>query len=173
MPKVYRLPEALRPRLARPLGHLFTTAELSGREFVELVRRAPLVASVGDRVTETIGTTGREPDVQIVDGLENRKSRKPPDVRYTRLIEVENPPGTLSDETIMGVRSAFEGEKPVRVLVKGEEDLVAIPVIAMAPDSSMVFYGQPGEGIVAVRADKETKSRNREIMAEMGIPNDY
>ncbi len=141
MPKVYRLPEDLRSRLARPLGRLFTTSELSGTDFIALVSRATMVISVGDRVTETIGAAGREPDVQVVDGLENRRSRTPPQVRYARLIEVENPPGTISEETIRGIRSALEGEKPVRVLVKGEEDLVAIPAIAWPrsrPGSSTV-----------------------------------
>jgi len=39
----------------------------------------------------------------------------------------------------------------------------------MAPASAVVFYGQPGEGVVAIRADAITKSRNREILAKMGI----
>jgi hypothetical protein len=56
------------------------------------------------------------------------------------------------------------------VAVKGEEDLLALPVIALAPVSALVFYGQPGEGIVVVRADAESKSRIKAILAEIGIP---
>lgn len=170
MAKVHRLPDALRAELARPLGRLFPAAELAGSEFSRMLKTAQTVISVGDRVTETLGAAGRIPDVQIVDGLENRKERAPPSVHFARLIEVENPPGTLSEEAIEGVRSAFEGEKPARVMVRGEEDLMAIPVIALAPPDAVVFYGQPGEGIVAVVADKRTKARNRGILYEMGIP---
>jgi uncharacterized protein (UPF0218 family) len=129
-----------------------------------------MVITVGDRVTETIGGLGRTPDIQVVDGKENRKEREPPDVPYLRLIHVENPAATLTSEAIRGVRSAFVGKKPVRVMVDGEEDLMAIPVIAMAPVSAVVFYGQPGEGIVAVKANGRSKSRNRTILSEMGVP---
>jgi GTP-dependent dephospho-CoA kinase len=125
--------------------------------------------TVGDRVTETFGKLGRIPDVQLVDGLENRKKRETPDVPYKRQVKVRNPAGTITDEAINGIREAFRGAKPARVLVDGEEDLLAIPVIALAPESAVVFYGQPGEGIVAVKADAETKTRNRTILSEMGI----
>jgi uncharacterized protein (UPF0218 family) len=167
--KAYKLPERLRPRLAKPLGRLFSAEEVQGRAFESFVRGFPMVITVGDRVTETLGAMGRAPDVQVVDAKENRKEREPPDVPYARLIKVENPAGSLTKEAIEGVREAFRGKKPVRVLVDGEEDLVAIPAIALAPVSAVVLYGQPGEGIVAVRTDAGAKSRNRAILAEMGI----
>jgi GTP-dependent dephospho-CoA kinase len=161
LPGSHSLPEQLRPVLGKPLGALFTASELKGERFGDLIRDSRFVISVGDRVTETLGSLGRTPDVQVVDGKENRKGREPPDVPFARLIKVSNPPGTLTDEAIEGVRRAFEGMKPVRILVDGEEDLMAIPVIALAPVSAVVFYGQPGEGIVAVRSDAKSKSRNR------------
>ncbi len=169
MPKVYRLPEGLRTKLARPIGRLFSAEEVKGQSFAEVVREAPMVITVGDRVTETLGAQGRVPDVQVIDSLENRKERIPPDVAFARKIEVSNPPGTITDGAIEGIREALRGRKPVRVAVEGEEDLLAIPVIALAPVSAVIFYGQPGEGIVVVRADPESKSRNRAILAEIGI----
>lgn len=169
MPKVYMLPEDLRTRLARPLGRLFSTEEVKGQSFAEVVREATMVITVGDRVTETLGARGRVPDVQVVDSRENRKERTPPDVAYARRIEVGNPPGTITEDAIEGIKEALRGQKPARVAVKGEEDLLALPAIALAPLSAAIFYGQPGEGIVVVRADAESKSRNRAILAEMGI----
>jgi hypothetical protein len=170
LPKVYRLPKDLRARLARPIGRLFSAEEVKGRSFAEVVREAPMVITVGDRVTETLGAQGRVPDVQVVDSRENRKERTPPGVPYARRIEVENPPGTITESAIDGIRKALWGQKPARVAVKGEEDLLALPVIALAPVSALVFYGQPGEGVVAVRADAESKSRIKAILAEIGIP---
>jgi uncharacterized protein (UPF0218 family) len=162
----YRLPEGLRRKLAKPLGEV-----LQGREkgFADLVRRASMVVTVGDRVTQTLGEMGRTPDVQVVDGVERRERREPPDVPYRRLIRVRNPAGTITREAIEGMSEAFSGRKPVRVLVDGEEDLLAMLAVAMAPISSMVFYGQPGAGVVAVKVNAPSKARNRGLLAEMGV----
>lgn len=128
-----------------------------------------MVIAVGDRVTETLGKMGRTPDVQVVDGVERRAAREFPNVPYARLIRVRNPAGTLTATAITGMKKAFLGKKPVRVQVKGEEDLMAMLAIAMAPVSALVIYGQPGVGVVAVKTNAVAKARNRVILAEMGI----
>jgi uncharacterized protein (UPF0218 family) len=167
--RVYRLPVELRSTLARPLGTVFTEEEVGSPEFKKLVRDAPMVVTVGDRVTDTLGALGRTPEVQVVDGVERRQLRELPAVPYARLVKVKNPAGTVTAEAIGGMRRAFGGKKPVRVKVEGEEDLMAMLAIAMAPVSAVVYYGQPGEGVVAVKANAVSKSRNREILAKMGI----
>lgn len=170
MPKVHKLPERLRAKLAKPTGRLYSAEEIKGQKFASAVMEAPMVITVGDRVTETLGAMGRVPDVQVVDSLENRKERAPPEVAYARRISVENPPATITEGAMDAIREAFRGQKPVRVAVKGEEDLLAIPIIVLAPASALVFYGQPGEGIVVVKVDAESKSRNSALLAEIGIP---
>jgi len=167
--RVYKLPEELRSTLAQPLGTVFKGEEVDGPEFRKLVREAPMVVTVGDRVTDTLGNLGRTPDVQVVDGVERRSRRELPNVPFARLVRVRNPAGTLTAGAITGVRDALLGKKPVRVQVEGEEDLMAMLAIAMAPVSAMVFYGQPGVGVVAVKANGVSKSRNRAILAKMGI----
>jgi uncharacterized protein (UPF0218 family) len=166
---VYRLPNELRQRLAQPLGRVFSGDEAKGVDFQKLVRQSPMVVTVGDRVTDTLGEMGRTPDVQIVDGIERRTKRELPKVPYARLVKVKNPAGMLTGAAITGVKGAFLGKKPVRVQVEGEEDLMAMLAIAMAPVSAMVFYGQPGVGVVAVKANAISKARNRAILAKMGI----
>jgi len=167
--RVYRLPEALRPKLAEPMGRVFTGEEVAGPEFARLVEEAPMVVTVGDRVTETMASLGRTPEVQVVDGMERRMQRAPPKVGYARLLKVKNPAGTLTLGAIGAMRAAFLGMKPVRVLVRGEEDLMTILAIAMAPVSAVVFYGQPGVGVVVVKANAVAKSRNRSILEKLGI----
>ena len=169
MRKAFGLPEELRSSLAKPMGRVFSENEVNGPEFENLVRESPMVVTVGDRVTETLGNMGRTPDVQVVDGFERRKPREPPKVPYSRLIRVRNPAGSLTSDAIEGMGRAFEGRKPVRVLVEGEEDLMAMLAIAMAPVSAIVFYGQPGMGVVVVKANAVAKSRDRAILAKMGI----
>ena len=169
MRRVYRLPERMRPRLAEPLGRVFAANEVEGEEFRGLAKAAPMVITVGDRVTETLESVGRTPDIHVVDGVERRGRRELPRAPFARLVKVRNPAGTITLAAIEGMRKAFGGEKPVRVLVDGEEDLIAMLAIAMAPVSAVVFYGQPRVGVVAVKSDAVAKSRNRAILGEMGI----
>jgi len=49
----------------------------------------------------------------------------------------------------------------VRIFVRGEEDLAALPAILLAPEGSVVLYGQPDEGVVFVSI---TKSKKEEIL---------
>jgi GTP-dependent dephospho-CoA kinase len=167
--RVYRLPIALRSRLSKPLGRVFSQNEAGGVEFRNMAAVAPMVVTVGDRVTDTLQSVGRTPEVQVVDGFERRQKREYPKAPYARLIKVKNPAGAVTVDAIEGVRAAFMGKKPVRVQVDGEEDLMAMLAIAMAPVSAMVFYGQPGVGLVAVKANAISKARNRAILAKLGI----
>ena len=169
MGRTYRLPEELRTRLASPLGTVYSGEGARGPAFERLVRSASMVVTVGDRVTDTLGALGRTPDVQVVDGFERRIMREVPAVPFARLIRVRNPAGALTANAISGMRRAFQGRKPVRVQVEGEEDLMAMLAIALAPVSAVIFYGQPGVGVVAVKASASSKSRNRAILAKMGI----
>lgn len=172
MPRAYKLPESLRARLAKPLGRFFTAEEVRSQGFERLVKESRMVVTVGDRVTETVGMIGRVPEVQVVDGVERRQVREPPKLPYSRLLRAKNPAGGLTQETMDAVKEALAGDKPARVLIEGEEDLVAIPVIVFAPEQSIVVYGQPGEGVVVVTVDGEAKKRSRALLEEMGVGKD-
>ena len=166
----YRLPEAMRAELAKPLGRLFRPADISGPSFRHAVNHSSFVVTVGDRVTETVGGLGKIPDVQIVDSRENRKPRAPPDVSFVTGYEVDNPAGGISADAVESVREVLATKKPARLLVTGEEDLLAIPAIIFAPEGASLFYGQPGQGIVIVTVDEAAKLRSRAILKRMGFP---
>jgi uncharacterized protein (UPF0218 family) len=125
------------------------------------------VISVGDRVTETLQALGRTPDVQVIDEVERRARRMPPEVPYVRLVRASNPAGTITVEAIEAVKKALEGEKPARVLIEGEEDLLAIPAIEATGIGSSLYYGQPGEGVVLVVVDERAQASAKRIMASM------
>ncbi len=166
----YRLPSSLRERLAKPIGKLYKDEETEGRAFRSELERATFVITVGDRVTERIAELGRVPEVHVVDGRERRVARRMPEVEYRRLIRVRNPPGTITNEALDGIAEAVkERDGPVRVLVEGEEDLLAIVAVAAAPIGSNVYYGQPLVGVVLVMVNKAAKRRNGEILKEMGV----
>jgi uncharacterized protein (UPF0218 family) len=82
-------------------------------------------------------------------------------------VVVENPAASLSAELIVALRDAVLADGPMRILVEGEEDLVALPAICLVPIGGSVVYGQPDEGMVLVRVDEAIRSRIRSIIDRM------
>lgn len=123
--------------------------------------------TVGDRVTETMHELGRTPDLQIVDQVERRVRRAAPEMGYVTLIRASNPAGKITREAILAIESAMKSAMPARVLIEGEEDLLAIPAIEAAPTGATLYYGQPGEGVVMVRVDARSKSSAASLHAHM------
>lgn len=118
-------------------------------------------------MTETMQQLGRTPDVQVVDGVERRIRRSPPEVPYAALLKAENPAGSITFSAVAAIEDALVAEKPARVLVDGEEDLLALPAVDSAPIGSVVYYGQPGEGVVVVPVDERAKASAEELMSRM------
>jgi len=162
------LTPSLRRKLKKPLGRLFPAVDVRGEEFLALVTGSPFVVTVGDRVTETLQeTTGRSPDVFVVDGMERRSAREVPRIAHASTVTAKNPAGRITKAALGAMKRAFAGEKPVMVLIEGEEDLLTIPAVIDAPLGAVVFYGQPLEGVVAVEVDARSKARAREILKQM------
>jgi len=76
----------------------------------------------------------------------------------------KNPPGEITEESMQTIQKAFSCERPVRVIVKGEEDLIVLPACIFAPKNSIVMYGQPNEGLVIIRVTPEIKAKVQKIL---------
>jgi uncharacterized protein (UPF0218 family) len=70
----------------------------------------------------------------------------------------------ISDKAIEVLQKALEASTPIRIKVQGEEDLLALPLFAMAPKGAVVLYGQPLEGMVLVNINEEKQSQAKELM---------
>ncbi len=125
--------------------------------------------TVGDASTETLLSMGFPPDIEVVDGLEMRKLRDLPVSNYKSLIKVNNPHGCLTEEALQAVSDALSTKMPVRILVDGEEDLLALPIMALYPKGTIVVYGQPHIGLVINRIDKRIRKSVIEILNNMGV----
>jgi uncharacterized protein (UPF0218 family) len=51
------------------------------------------------------------------------------------------------------------------VLVDGEEDLAVFPLILILPDSSVILYGQPNEGVVFCEVDSALRKKAEELLS--------
>jgi len=156
------LPEQ-REFLKSPLGNLIPGrgGEVWDRA-LSLIRelRPKKVVSVGDETSRLFFDHDLGADVYIVDGLVMRKKLRGGPFFAKGVLELENPAGYISKEAWSIVRRAITIGRGVVVRVKGEEDLLTLVAILEAPIGSLVFYGQPREGLVAVTV---TESKKREI----------
>lgn len=163
---VLSLPDSLRGAFKDPLGPIETDAERLAGDVV-----GPLV-TVGDVVTYHFERIGHTPDVAVVDGLTERDAvddevARTLEASDARPREATNPAATLSASILRTLRDAMEAPEPTVIDVDGEEDLVTLPAIAIAPEGASVVYGQPGEGMVHVRVDEDVRERARGLLDRM------
>ena len=163
-----KLPENLRRQLKIPLGDLIKEEDASKEKILSKINSKAIVITVGDKTTENLINFGIIPQIQVIDGLEKRNQRNIPiDETIRTELTCKNPPGEITKESMQTIQKAFSCELPVRIIVKGEEDLLVIPVCIFAPENSVVMYGQPNEGLVLVRVTPEIQAKVQKILDSM------
>ena len=160
------LPENIRNQLKIPLGDLIK--DVNKENILSKISSESIVITVGDKTTENMIDLGIRPQIQVIDGLEKRNQRNIPiDETVKTELTCKNPPGQITEESMQTIQKAFSCERPVRVIVKGEEDLLVIPVCIFAPENSVVMYGQPNEGLVFVHVTPEMQAKVQKILDSM------
>jgi uncharacterized protein (UPF0218 family) len=163
-----RLPDAMRSELRVPLGKL-----VDAEEFRKEVKGLDSLVTVGDYCTAEALQASAEPKVAVVDLRVKRKAdSRLEDYAFretARVIEVENEPAHISEKVWGALEEAFSCPERVLLQVRGEEDLVALPAIALAPFGYVVAYGLPDRGAVLVRVDSEAKARVEDVLSRMEV----
>ncbi len=162
-----KLSNTAREYLANPLGKLYGVEELDVlKEDITLfsLEKKGYLATVGDRVTYTVLEWGLTPDIAVVDCMERRKPVNLVDESFFNSVwYVDNRRGSINmaiKDLIVNVLN----DTPVLIKVGGEDDLVGIPVIYSLPEGSLMLYGQPMKGIVAVDVTSMLKSELDKII---------
>lgn len=164
----------MRNQLKIPLGDLIEGEPRVTMNFLNsfIQDNKPLkVLSVGDYVTSNILKIGICVDVCIIDGRVMRKAVDSLNLKTNKVINVRNPPGTITNKAWEAVCQASKADETIAILVDGEEDLLALPAIICAPLGSLVVYGQPHKGIVLVRVNERKKLCAKTILREMVVIN--
>lgn len=168
----YRLPKSLRARLKEPLGPIVDEEQLLAMEQEGRLGR-PLIC-VGDMVCETLLRLGFEPKVLVYD-LVTLRGPVPGAVEKTltehgsRLVEVQNPPATVTRELEEELLNALARDETTRIRVDGEEDLAGLPAIIHAPEGATMIYGMPNQGLVPVSVTGESRSNAAKILSLMKV----
>jgi uncharacterized protein (UPF0218 family) len=98
-----------------------------------------------------------------------RKPIEPSTFEAKKVVYVENPRGTITEEAAAAVRKALEGAEEVHLVVDGEEDLLTLVAVLHAPVGAFVVYGQPREGVVVVRVTSEKKAEAAAFLGAMAV----
>ncbi|MEM3696034.1 MAG: DUF359 domain-containing protein [Candidatus Bathyarchaeia archaeon] len=167
---LYALTLELRIKLKKPLGTLIRGSYTETmKKLLEMIKeeKPSTIISVGDTVSKNIIENQMMPQLAIVDNRVMRKSIQPIPTTAEEVIHVKNPPGTITEEAATAIQMALKSNRHVKIIVDGEEDLLALIAILHAPQNSFVIYGQPYEGIVIVKVTQEKKAEVSEILEAM------
>lgn len=166
---MYKLPEALRGELARPLGPV-----MPGAEAVKAAARARVLVTVGDVTSATFLDEGLRPKLMVVDNKTRRGSfEKTVRERVqpgTPVVQVPNPAARITEELWQAVATAFAGRENVLVEVQGEEDLAVLPCVLLGPTNAVIAYGQPDQGVVLLTINDAARERVRGLLKQMEGP---
>lgn len=154
------LKKELRSEFKKPFGKIYPSVIDAKEHLKDSLGKNGIVISIGDVTTQNMLNACMVPDIGIVDNkIERRVSEN--EIRYENItLKAENPAGTITDDLQSSIEEAFSSVEKGKVLivVEGEEDLAVIPCVIMAPSGSVIFYGQPGEGVVLCEVDKVKKT---------------
>ncbi|HVO36880.1 MAG TPA: DUF359 domain-containing protein [Candidatus Acidoferrum sp.] len=170
MPIAYILTPQLRMKLKQPLGLLIkgSFAETMNRfNEIAIREKPPQIISVGDTVSRNLVQNNILPHLMIVDNLAMRKGTQSFSAKAEKMMRIKNPQGTITAEAVQTIQEALKDSQRVKIVVDGEEDLLALIVILHSPMNSLVVYGQPYEGIVVVKVTSEKKAEIVNILKDM------
>jgi uncharacterized protein (UPF0218 family) len=162
-----------RQRLKEPLGQLIMGPPSECNQALKNVQdedKPRLLILVGDTISRNALSSGIRADVIIIDNKEMRGEAIGFTHGKARVFRTVNPQGTIDLLAWEAVAEAVQRGDGA-VLVDGEEDLLTLVAIMVAPVGSVVAYGQPAQGIVIVRVTAKKKNEVQALVDEMGRAN--
>ncbi len=165
----YILTEKTRTKLKHPVDHLIIgSPEQTMPHLQKLIqqKKPTKLCVIGDFLAKKALEYNLDVDLWIIDGQVMRRpvpNYFPPKMN---ILTIHNPPGTISEEALKVIKS-ITYDKPRAIFVQGEEDLLTLLVIKYAPRGSIVLYGQPHVGVVAVTVTENMKFEVQNILTQM------
>lgn len=159
--KVYHLPEEIRDDLRKPFGVIY-------KDVTDIfsLGKVPVLIAVGDIVSLSLYKHDHPADITIIDLKNRRTSLRDEDIKMLQqresIISVQNEAGMITkdaNETIANaIHTYLEKGKKQAIIVHGEEDLLVLPAILLAPLGGIILYGQFGKGVICVPITEEKKA---------------
>ncbi|MFP3909500.1 MAG: GTP-dependent dephospho-CoA kinase family protein [Archaeoglobaceae archaeon] len=170
-----KLTEELREKCSRPFGRLYSGNDVEITN-IEEIQDYSLLICVGDVVSYHALNSGLRPHIILMDKKTKREFNEEISDKVDRLsrdyevVDVENPIGCVSADLAQKIESSLSrvnsGQK-IKMVVEGEEDLAVIPLVCILPQNSLIIYGQPHQGVVALKVTPDKKILIHHILRKM------
>ncbi|MCL4354265.1 pantetheine-phosphate adenylyltransferase [Patescibacteria group bacterium] len=155
--KDLKLPVDLRKILKTPFGKVIRNL---GNNYPELL------FSVGDITTKNLIEASIKPLLSVIDFKVERKKtfsniKQLGFKGNEKTISIDNPAGMISKNLFLNldkIMSNLSKENPI-LIINGEDDLAVLPIVIFSPLQSIIFYGQPGKGMVKVIVSETIKNK--------------
>jgi uncharacterized protein (UPF0218 family) len=171
-----RFTQSEKNALKKPLGELWQNSRITRTNLLNFLGDCKFIVTVGDDTTCALVRLKITPTISITDGKTKRSNIKlTKDPKYDPLLvylrdvripeyKCKNPAGYITQEACRLVTSLIQMRKPSKIIVDGEEDLLAIPMFAHLPKNSVLVYGQPNEGMVLTRINSAIQNMAKDLL---------
>lgn len=154
----------------KPLGKLLAgSKDKVTRGMISILNRERLkkVIVVGDFSARVFLEKMLPADIFIIDGKIERRPVNRLVISEATKRSITNPAGRISSKAFRAVAEATKLKGPVLIEVDGEEDLLTLVAIVEAPLNSLVVYGQPRKGMVAVKVNQRKKESTERLLSSL------
>lgn len=147
-----------RQQFQRPWGKLVQTPRENDGD--------SMICVVGDRCAQHFYEQHLRANLFIFDGTEQRKLQHLP--FFTQLlpqVKLKNPAGCIQRSVVQTLQTWLtEDDWPKYLQIEGEEDLLAVAAVLLLPLGALVYYGQPGLGMVELEVSEAVKDQMHNIL---------
>lgn len=172
--KKYTVPEEMRESLTKPFGKLVKNIS----DIDKFIDERNMLFAIGDIIVINLFRQNLIADISIVDHktrrvpvADNEKELLKKISGKQNVLNTENNPGNIERRAVGVIRKAleeyFSTKQKQTIVIDGEEDLLVLPIVALAPLESVVLYGQPDKGIVMIKVSEKKKKEVKYLLNRM------
>ena len=162
------LPDNLRGEFRKPFGELFKDVQNSFKN------KNYLVITVGDITSKIFNEKSLSQNVSVIDFKVAREKK------FSNILElgfsateeifkVDNPAGCITSNLFIKLAEIFKSDIKGKIIlqINGEEDLAVLPLVLFSPLNTIIYYGQPGKGLVKVVVSEESKEKAYNLVLKL------
>ncbi|HSA83412.1 MAG TPA: pantetheine-phosphate adenylyltransferase [Patescibacteria group bacterium] len=156
------LSEDTRSKLRNPFGDILATTE----DVLAKINEDTIVIAVGDIIVNSLIEKEYTPAISVIDFKTRREIIENVDQEQGE--KVINAQGTINTAAVNALQQKInqflETNHQQILVIDGEEDLLALPAILLAPLGAIVLYGQFDQGVVINHVTERVKRNARNFL---------